>query len=780
MISIDQRMSMDASIDRKDTFQKENRVPVPRVTTGRSGTHPLFATGRALPTASIFSGSFLLFLLQPMVARAMLPTFGGSAAVWTTCLAAYEVLLLAGYGWGAAISGAKGKRKRTLCRMHILGLATGGAWILANAFRGMAAPHTGLGTAADALATATAFVGFPYVLLSANSTLVQALATDRAGKVPYWLYGVSNLGSLFGLVAYPFALEPFVPVKAQIFLLGIGTLGLAFLLFLLVSVRPDAESGSQPPPGKPATAKTDRWRIVAWTAIPAASCALMTATTTLVCSDISPLPLLWTVFLGLFLLSYAVGFTPLAQRALPALGTAAAVSLFPLASLAADAPNMDIMTPVLLLKVQRIGIPAYAATLLFLHAWLYALRPGGNALLGRYYLCNAIGGAVGGIFAGVVAPAAFRAITEYPISLVACAALVAAWTATGGKTPKGVRIAVGALLALFAAMSPSWFSVEPVGSAYRGRDFYGTVTVKKGQRFGPGLATELFHGRTRHGVQAETPDADRQNPTSYYGDTGGGMAIAAWRNLNPGRTMRVLSIGLGAGTMAAWAEPGDEFAFFEISPEVIRVATDPGLFTFLSDCRGSVKVTEGDGRMLLEKDERDGAEPWDVIEIDAFAGDSIPMQLVSDEAFDLYRRRLAPGGILGLHVSNWQFDLRPLLKRQRDRLGMECLVTTGAESGAKRLDETVWAWYAEKSNDPTRQEPKEMTVCDGDTGVDVFAEWIGSARKAKDVRLGRHFFHLPPGTTTESWIGVPDAPPITDSAGSMMPYVSERVRQAFF
>ena len=292
------------------------------------------------------------------------------------------------------------------------------------------------------------------------------------------------------------------------------------------------------------------------------------------------------------------------------------------------------------------------------------------------------------------------------------------------------------------------------------------------------------------------------------------MAVEAWRRRNPGKPLRMGIVGLGVGTMATWAEPGDEVTFFEISPEVIRVATNPSLFTYLSKCKGSVHVVEGDGRRLLAEEERTSAPKWDILEIDAFSGDSIPMQLVSDEAFDLYRRRLAPGGLLGLHVSNWQFDLLPLLKRQRDRLDMDCEVTTGAEDPAMLLDETVWAWYAEKvaadgsegADNEINANPEDCVMSGRDALEAAFDALIGSdggplgiggtiivgdaanenIRKqqqggnARRIRIGGLVLELPVGGNQENLDLVSEKQPISDHAGSLLPYLSKRVKTAFF
>jgi hypothetical protein len=253
--------------------------------------------------------------------------------------------------------------------------------------------------------------------------------------------------------------------------------------------------------------------------------------------------------------------------------------------------------------------------------------------------------------------------------------------------------------------------------------------------------------------------------------------------------------------MAVWAEPGDTFAFYEISSADIRIARDPSLFTFLSDCKGTVEIREGDGRKVLEAEDAAGAPGWDVLEIDAFSGDAIPLQLISDEAFDLFRRRLAPGGILSIHVSNWQFDLLPVMKRQMERLGFAAVATIGPENGSRYLDETIWVHYSHAGTAATAQRPAATADASSDIadGGDVDEAESDSTAKNElfslfpsleppkqkkpeptPLALGDYTLVLPPRAAQIPWDRVPDGPAVTDAKGSLLPLMTDKVRDALF
>ena len=763
-----------------------------------------------LATTTIFSGSFLLFLVQPMFARLILPDFGSSAAVWVTCLAAYEALLVAGYAWGAKLASVR-KRRSWPLTAHVAGLFAAAAWIALLAARGPVVIETENAWTGVVL-TVCACVAAPYVLLSANATTVQALFP--AGKNPFWLYGVSNLGSFCGLMAFPLVLEPEFPVNAQLGMFAVGLAAYASLVVALARCAErtasswNAEAGVQN-----CRARRGAFVHILWIAIPAASSALLASMTTFVCADVAPLPLLWVVFLGVFLLSYVLGFNTLAEKALPALGMASVLAMFPLAGLVETATDFSLTSLDMLCKVESIGIAAFGIVLLFLHTWLYSLRPN-REQMGKYYLFNAVGGSIGGIFAGIVAPQVFDRIAEYPLSLFVSSTLVGAWAASAaaqvammiGKRLLGFpvkRLSDGGLsgytaslrsplsmfcpmlvlaLVLFWAMvSPKLFRCEVPGTIRTGRDFYGALAVVEGQKIGGGEGKMLLNGRTHHGIQIAVPQSDKMVPTTYYGDTGGGIAVKAWRAAHGEAPMRFASVGLGVGTMAAWASPGDKFEFIEISSEVIGMASDPSLFTFLAECAGDLEIKCGDGRKILENEAEADDKPWDILEIDAFSGDAIPMQLITDEAFDLYLDRLAPDGILAVHASSWQFDLLPVMKRQMERLGLDAVATVGLEDRTRYLDTTQWVFFSRK--EPT--ETKENKAQDPCELLDTLFPGMGGTinrtqNEPRSVPLGVNALPLPPGTRTVSWRLVANCSPITDTRGSLLQLIDQGVKNALF
>ncbi len=766
-----------------------------------------------LAILTIFTGSFLLFLVQPMFARMLLPEFGSSAAVWVTCLAAYELFLVAGYGYGILFS-RPGGACRTAGALHAGLLLLSAVWFVVLALRGpvvVAASNSWAGV----LLTVSACIAVPYVLLSANATLVQSKAPF--GKGAFWLYGISNLGSFCGLLVFPVFLEPNISVTGQMFLFAGGLAVYTALVSILVfcapgtcdSARAERTVGGGAEAGREAVQRRCEGvscgvsfvplilRQAAWLVIPAVSCALLTSATAFICSDVSPLPLLWVMFLAIFLLSYTIGFNSLAEKALPLLAAAAALSLFLLASLSLDAYEFKYKTLDLLGKVKRYGLFSFAVVLVFLHTWLFSLRPGRDRL-GRYYFFNALGGSAGGLLAGIAAPQVFTKITEFPVAVSACAVMILIWAAVSllpyirgllsGADKKSIPVLpvlAAALVLCFAGVIPDMFRADYPGVVCRVRDFYGSLAVIDGQKFGKSEGRILLNGRTHHGYQVRSPEIDMLKPTTYYGETGGGMAVKAWRERHPGRNMRFVSIGLGAGTMAAWAEPGDLFAFFEISPADIGLACDPEMFTFISGCRGRVEILEGDGRKLMEAEERSGAPKWDIIEVDAFSGDAIPLQLISDEAFELFLRRLAPDGILAVHISNWQFDLLPVMKRQMSRLGLDAAATIAPMDAQRYLQETTWVFFSRRSGD-TGAELGSASASgpQQDSGGDALQDGIrsifGAARKADplSVPVGGYVLELPIEKMLIPWSTVGDCEPVTDAKGSMLPLMEKTMHDA--
>ncbi|MEO5712857.1 MAG: fused MFS/spermidine synthase [Luteolibacter sp.] len=618
---------------------------------------------------AVFFGSFLLFAVQPMLGRTLLPSFGGSAAVWTVCLASFQSLLLMGYLYAHVMTR---RPQRTQVVVHRLFLSLAILWTVVFAwFRPSLMPFIGNSGSPrwEVLFCVLFIVGLPYVILSSGSTLVQAWLARSGSREIYRLYAVSNLGSFLGLLTYPFVLEPYVTLTAQWWGLASLLLVYALLLSLVTKINADlpqeatleesAQGAAEQDASSSNASSDDSSRPWLWFVLPALSVFLLNAVTAYLTLDVMPLPLLWVLLLGLFLLSYVIGFSGWAHRVLPAqFCLVVGFVIFSAYALGkAGKPGsfgINLMAGV--------GLCFVGCT--FIHSWLYRLRPHVERL-SIYYLFNAMGGAVGGLIASLAIPMIFKTVAEYPIAMVGII-LVAVLYLTfleGRKTARwtGAALSCGALVLLaFSAFPKS--EDRPV--IWRDRGFYGTLKVtevkaKMGNH--EGVVHEFVHGSTLHGIQAVIPGRERM-PTAYFTPEKMGFAVVAHPKFGKGEPMRVNMIGLGVGVMSVYARKGDYYRGYEISPEVLRVAENPSLFTFISGCPGKVDLACKDARKGLEEELAAGVEPYDVIVIDAFTGDNLPYHLSTREAFELYFKMLKPDGILALNITNWHLDLDPFVK----------------------------------------------------------------------------------------------------------------------
>lgn len=622
-----------------------------------------------LAAITIFLGSFLVFGIQPMVGRTLLPVFGGTAAVWVVCLCAFQVFLLGGY-WYADWLARDGQAPKV--KGHLMLLALASAWAVFIAYkRGMligalAGMASGGNPAFEVLACVFVLVGVPYMLLGSNASLVQVFAGGE-----YKLYAVSNAGSLAGLLAYPFIFEPYAALTTQWLGFAVGIALYAVLLWRLSAVRWGVNRGAAaraPSPQGDTTARASLPREgVFWFALPAASCFLLDSLTTHVTLDVMPMPLMWTASLAIFLLSYIIGFSGHGKRlvwpmALASLALQAGVAWLGGRSLSTVALPLEFLI--------------YGAFLLtsctFLHSWLYALRPDG-ARLTRYYLYQTVGGAVGGVVASLVFPLTFPCVAEYPAALALTAALALGFVFATRR--RAVTLAALALSLVAAGLWARGAKKDVREVVYRGRGFFGTIRVleTKARAGGSeGRIREYVHGSTLHGIQAQIPGKERM-PTVYYTPNACGYAITAHPKYRANEPMRVNLVGMGVGVLFAYARAGDYYRAYEISPEAYRVATDTNLFTFISGCPGRTDIVVGDARKGLESEFAAGAEPYDVIVVDAFTGDNIPYHLSTKEAFELYFRLLKPDGVLCVNISNWHLGLEPFMRTVSDRFSAPVL-----------------------------------------------------------------------------------------------------------
>ena len=644
---------------------------------------------------TIFIGSFLLFLVQPLAGGMLLPAFGASASVWITCLCTFQTLLVAGYLYSHALTFRLEQRRHAA---HCALLLAVPAWIVAAAlFRSKllatlpSASHPALGTF---LAVAL-LVGLPYVLLASNSSLVQSIARDGGnGRNVFRLYAVGNAGSFCGLAAYPFLVEPFFSLTGQMFLLAAGCALYAVFVCMLVWTCRKAKSKSlSSRQWNSAGAQSRRegdsdGGIVRWILFSAFSCFLLNSVTAYLTQDIAPIPMMWAATLGVYLLSWVVGFGA-SWRWLPvAAGVAAMV---------ASAVCIAFLGP----QDGRVFMrnTAGGMVLLFsggclIHSLLYRSRPEDRRLT-AYYLAIVSGGAVGGVVASVVVPALSCRIVEYPVAVSMVWAIAVATLARR----RGLGLAGVAVCVAFAAWA--WFR----GGAGRGnilaesRNFHSVSAVRQDVlRNGDGDAcevVELFSNGTMHGMQMQIDGRASTAPTTYYTDIGGGLCLEQHPLRVKGLPMRVAFCGMGVGTMAVYGRQGDVFRFMEINPDVIRYACDTNFFTFVSSSSAKIEIVEGDARKVLEAEKKRTEKTYDLIVVDVFTGDAIPVHMATREAVKLYLDRLAPDGILAFHISNWHLNLTPMVKAMAKEFGLHFVCVEGLRpAGSPHKWTSTWAYMS--------------------------------------------------------------------------------------
>jgi SAM-dependent methyltransferase len=599
---------------------------------------------------TVFLSAFLLFQVQPLVAKIILPWFGGSAAVWTVCMLFFQVLLLLGYFYAhASIRWQAPRRQRLIhwilliAAVAVMPLAPSETW----------KPHGGDDPTLRILGLLTATIGLPYLLLSTTGPLAQAwFAREHPGVSPYRLFALSNLGSMLALVSYPLVVEPFAPIRAQTWGWSIGF----FVFALLCAALAWRAARAGPLPGEGSAAVAQRpgpAALFLWVALPACASVLLLAFTSHMSLNIAAIPLLWVLPLALYLLSFVLCFDAPRwyQRAvwLPLLALGVTAVCY---TLTAEHRNTGVW----------VLIPLYSATLfaacMACHGELARSRPHPRHLT-AYYLMIALGGALGGVLVGLVAPHVFPDLYELPFGIAALCFLVPLALLLGRTAWRPKRPLLLAAAAAAAAIALGGWLVTEYGEGEENvrittRNFYGVLKTRDTGE-GPFEERILTHGTIVHGRQFLSPER-RAWPTSYYGrDSGVGLAIVQQGRRGP---VRVGIVGLGTGTIASYGRTGDVYRFYDINPRVITLAWTE--FSFLGDSEAHIATVLGDARLSLE---REAAQDFDVLALDAFSSDSIPVHLLTSEAFAVYLRHLRPGGILAVHVSNRYIDLVPVVQQ---------------------------------------------------------------------------------------------------------------------
>lgn len=598
-----------------------------------------------LYTAALLVGAALVFAVQPMLARMLLPVVGGTPALWTVALAFFQVALLLGYGYAHLSLRLLGPRRQPLVHAALL-LAT--CVLLPIAIPAWSPPAGG-STAAWVAAALAVAVGLPFVLLAATAPLLQgwfARLDHPRARDPYFLYRASNAGSLVGLLSYPVLVEPRLGLEGQ----ALAWSAVYGVLVLLIGVC--ATAAWRAPVGERRPVRRGSppaWSArLGWCALAAVPASLLVAVTAKLTTDLAPVPLLWVIPLALYLVTFIVAFTPGRGGAL---AYRAATWLFaPAGLLLAWVLATDRSEPVRELVLLHLAVLVLAG--IVCHGRLARGRPAPEHLT-TFYIWLAAGGAAAGLLNAVVAPLVFDQLTELPLSLALAFACLPWW---GGRR---VRIVAAALAAgaVFAVAAGEPEVLE------RHRSFFGVLEVLE---LPDGTGKELRHGTTRHGAQlaGEAPP----EPITYYHRSGPAGRLP--RTVRAAGGLRSAAVvGLGVGSMACHARAGERWDFIDVDPGVERIARDPRHFTFLRDCPGSHRVTIGDGRVVLE---RAAPAAYDLIVIDAFSSDAIPVHLLTREAVALYATRLRAGGLLALHISNRFVDLEQPLGDVARANGLQC------------------------------------------------------------------------------------------------------------
>jgi len=611
--------------------------------------------------ATIFLSSFLLFLVQPIIAKQILPWFGGSAAVWTTCLVFFQSVLLAGYAY-ADVTTRLGARRQAMLHVALLAASLVCLPILASSGwkpQGDEQPILRI------LLLLGATIGLPYFLLSTTTPLLQAWYWRRfRSVVPYRLFALSNLASLLALLGFPVLFEPAFDLKslgwgwsflfAGFALLCAGTAWLSMNGF---------ETESKPQASDAVPLKSQ----LQWLGLAAMGSVMLLAVTNHITQNISSVPFLWVLPLALYLVSFVLAFDHPRWYVRPAFIGALAV-LVPLMAYAIPSLDLQLAAPLYL-----VGL---FASCMFCHGELARLKPDPTHLT-RFYLMISLGGALGAVLVAIVAPLALPGYFELGIALVALGLLIVSRLT---RKSRWLAVVVTVVSAVFVGRGAQGYTD---GVRVMERDFYGVVRTV--DHDSPVPYRSMYHGAIMHGGQL-LGDSFRNTPADYFGPGSGyGRVFASLREMQPKKPLAVGIIGLGAGVVAAWMRPGDALVFYEISPRVIDIARRE--FTFLADTSAKTEIVLGDGRLSLE---REPPRRYDVLGIDAFSGDSIPMHLVTREAMAIYLKHVKPDGVIVFQATNRFVDLLPVVKRLAAEFGLEAVNISDEPDGVDGAD----YWYS--------------------------------------------------------------------------------------
>lgn len=651
---------------------------------------------------TIFLSAFLLFQVQPLISKFILPWFGGSPAVWTAAMLFFQSVLFAGYMYAHLLTSRFGSRGQLWIHIILLALAT----IVVSITQ--TTPWQELRPSGEAtesplmrvLLVLAATVGLPYFVLSSTGPLLQKWFSDAfPGASPYRLFALSNFGSLLALLSYPFFFEVYWGSVTQarawsvafvVFALGCAVCAIGTRRWVDKLARKDLTSSGavEPDSRQPiserasATPSPSIMTQLAWVGLPALASVMFLAVTNEVCQNVATVPLLWIIPLSLYLLSFIVAFDhPRWFR----VGTTA--KLLCLAIIAVTSwHHVDWVVENSLATLGWEAVKPWmfeTATYFFAlfmvcllcHGQLARLKPEPKFLT-QYFMTMSLGGALGGLFVNFVAKSAFVTFFELPLAFLA-SLLIAGYLMYQRLSQRGfnrvaavvwplVLIAVG----FHFLFVEDWLDVPSQSSktVHRSRNFYGVLSVQRDYIGEPDESFQFFSGSILHGMQLAEPTRQPE-PLTYYGTRSGvGLAIKDIQSRKSNCHIGV--VGLGVGTLATYARQSDRVRYYEINPDVVSIAKNPDWFHFVSNCAGNLDIVLGDARLQLESEfEKAGSQKFDILVLDAFSGDAIPTHLLTDEAFKVYRQHLASDGVLAVHITNTYLDLYPVVKKLAEHHG---------------------------------------------------------------------------------------------------------------
>lgn len=641
---------------------------------------------------TIFTSAFLLFLVQPIVAKQVLPWFGGSAAVWATCLVFFQTTLLLGYAYADLVIRKLSPRGQLRVHAVLLVASLVSIPIVPAAFW----KPTGAEQPIFLILGMLAFtIGLPYFLLSTTSPLLQAWFARRfPGRNPYRLFALSNLASLIALLGYPFMLEPWIATRMQAYGWSAGYALFVVLAALAAwsSQRGHAVSAVAPGPSLPRDdAPPSAARQVLWCTLAATGSVMLLGVSNHITQNVASVPLLWVVPLSIYLVTFILCFDAEGWYRRDLFLAVLSAALGVMAWSIAD----PTVTHDLTIQLSVFGIGLFVACM-FCHGELARLKPA-PAYLTRFYLMVSLGGAIGSALVGIVAPMVLPADFELNGVLVLCALLLL-WQVR--REPK-VYPALATLAVASTIGCAVWAVVEFYDTAIVAtRNFYGVLRVQETGDEVNGKRRQLIHGNIMHGKQYMRDDLKRE-ATSYYSPNSGiGRVIEA---MHPRKDpIRVGVIGLGAGTIAVYGSKGDVYRFYDINPAVIQIAKRD--FSYLRDSDATIELPLGDARLTLE---REPPQNFDVLAIDAFSSDAIPVHLITREAVEVYLKHMKPDGVIAFHVTNRYLDLVPVVEGIANELGLHALWIN--DDGALPLaNSSSWVLLAKdpvRLSDPRLMEP---------------------------------------------------------------------------